>query len=383
LSANYAASGAAKTKPKAPHAAAANPASAPFEKWQQNPAELFSDPEFLNTLQAEAEKRTHTALAGLEAFRESEVTYEPSFSKTIWRRGTTELNDYAPDLPDDAPALMLVPSLINRAHIFDLYPQVSVVRYLTAHGVRPLLLDWNEPGIQERRFDCGDYVFNRVAEALNHAQSRFEHLHLLGYCMGGILALAAAQVTARTPRSLILLATPWDMEPFALPAIAEENRGTMREWIMQQDVMPDWWSTALFQLKDPFRFQRKFARFMEMNEREKHHFTQVEHWAQDGVALSRYVARECMLDWPQSNALVNRQWRVGGRIIRPDGLNCRVMTVIPQHDRIVPPDSAEPLAQIRYGRVLRPECGHIGMVAGPQAKTMLWRPVIRWCNAAS
>ncbi len=364
-----------KNRNPRPSAQAANHASAP----SVNPTDVFRDPEFLRILQREAELRTHSALDGLKHYQAIDREHEPSYCRTLWRRGTTELNDYGADLPKTAPCLLLVPSLINRAHIFDLYAEVSVVSTLVSLGVRPLVLDWNEPGLQERRFDCADYVTYRVTEALSQAQRLYDSVHLLGYCMGGILAQAAAQTAWTKPTSLILLSTPWDMSPFHLPEFTEESIAQMREWIMRQDVMPDWWSSAVFQLKDPFRFQRKFTRFLQMNEKEQQHFAFVEDWAQDGVPLSRYVARECLIDWPQSNPLLNESWRVAGHSITTHA-PCPTLCVIPKRDKIVPPTSAQPLADTA-DHILTPDCGHISLVVGQRASQSLWKPIAKWCGA--
>ena len=47
--------------------------------------------------------------------------------------------------PGGAP-LLAVPSLINRAYVLDLAPGRSLLRYLAAQGLRPLLVDWGAPG---------------------------------------------------------------------------------------------------------------------------------------------------------------------------------------------------------------------------------------------
>ncbi|MBV8738591.1 MAG: hypothetical protein JO007_15285 [Alphaproteobacteria bacterium] len=50
-----------------------------------------------------------------------------------------------------------------------------------------------------------------------------------------------------------------------------------------------------------------------------------------------------------------------------------MIVVIPGHDRIVPPSSAEALATaIPHCEVLRPALGHIGMMAAARAPDTLW-----------
>ncbi len=71
------------------------------------------------------------------------------------------------------PRVLFVPSLINRAYILDLMPEASMLRWLAAHGVRPLLLDWGWPGEVERRVHLTDYVAGRLERALAAVAGRW------------------------------------------------------------------------------------------------------------------------------------------------------------------------------------------------------------------
>jgi poly(3-hydroxyalkanoate) synthetase len=52
---------------------------------------------------------------------------------------------------------------------------------------------------------------------------------------------------------------------------------------------------------------------------------------------------------------------------------------VPGRDRIVPPESALPLAGLIAGALLhQPAAGHVGMVAGASAERALWGPLQDW-----
>jgi poly(3-hydroxyalkanoate) synthetase len=52
---------------------------------------------------------------------------------------------------------------------------------------------------------------------------------------------------------------------------------------------------------------------------------------------------------------------------------------VPARDRIVPPESALPLAALIPGATPHtPGAGHIGMAAGSAAEAALWRPLRDW-----
>ena len=104
-------------------------------------------------------------------------------------------------------AALFVPSLVNRYYVADLSGRRSFVRWFAARGWRVFVVDWGRPGTAELGYDIDDYVV-RVLEPLAEAAGRPEVA--IGYCMGGLLALA---LCARRPRmfsGLVLLATPWD-----------------------------------------------------------------------------------------------------------------------------------------------------------------------------
>jgi len=57
--------------------------------------------------------------------------------------------------------------------------------------------------------------------------------------------------------------------------------------------------------------------------------------------------------------------------------------VIPEKDHIVPPGSAAALAEAIPGAVSKSlGAGHIGMVAGGRARSMLYEPLSRWLKRA-
>ena len=122
----------------------------------------------------------------------------------IWTEGSSRLLDYGS--PDDPPVLV-VPSLVNRAYVLDLMPEHSMLRFLATEGVRPLLLDWGYPGEVERNFTLSDYIAGRLERAM---EAVGQSLTLAGYCMGGLMAVAAAHRRPDLVRRLVLLASPWD-----------------------------------------------------------------------------------------------------------------------------------------------------------------------------
>jgi poly(3-hydroxyalkanoate) synthetase len=326
----------------------------------------------------ETSAQDRALIAGIAAYRRHPWTRDLAEPPAIWAEGESRVLEYG----GAGRAVLFVPSLVNRAYVLDLAENRSMLRFLAAHGVRPLLLDWGWPGQVERRFSLTDYVAGRLERALAALGGP---VVLAGYCMGGLLAVAAALRRPEHVAGLALLATPWDfhagdaaparrvaaMLPLLEPAMA--LTGTVPIDALQ----------VLFAMLDPWAIAEKyrgFARLDPDSERARM-FVALEDWLNDGVPLAEPVARACLADWYGANAPARGQWRIAGAAVTPSALRLPCFVAVPGRDRIVPPESAVPLAGLIPGAVLhRPRAGHIGMVAGATAERELWRPLLGWLN---
>lgn len=302
---------------------------------------------------------------------------------TIWRRGNARLLDYGRDIqgPPKAYAL-LVPSLINRHYILDLSEKLSFARYLGTQGIYPLLLDWGDPGEVESGYDMADYVENVLLPALSFASTTTGHpIQLLGYCLGGVLALAATQLAPNHQvQSLALLATPWDFlsEDSQTIRLPQAQIELITRQIQAAPTVPPLLWQWLFMLRQPFAFEQKCRKYDELTGKaEKERFMLVERWLNDGVPMASPAALDCLIHWAQENQLHTGKWRVGNTIINPNSITQPCFIAIPNQDTIVPTGCATPLAtQIPHATLCTPNSGHIGMIAGRKAKRELWEPYV-------
>jgi polyhydroxyalkanoate synthase len=275
---------------------------------------------------------------------------------------------------------MFVPSLINRAYILDLMEGGSMLRWLAGQGVHPYLLDWGWPGEVERGFSLTDYIAGRLERALAAVPGP---VVLAGYCMGGLLALAAALRQPEKVSALALLATPWDFHA-ADPGVAQrvgEALPAMEAVMNFSSTLPIDALNALFTLVDPQGVGDKYRDFagQPKNSARARRFVAMEDWLADGVPLAAPVAREALGGWYGANTPARGRWRVAGLAVDPAGLEMPVFCAIPARDRLVPGVSARPLAAlVKHAAVIEPRAGHIGMIAGTHAQSVLWRPFADW-----
>ncbi len=340
------------------------------------PALAQADPEALGAaLAAETQRRLADFLSGIEAYRCRGTRRRRADPPVLWQAGGTRLLDYG----GDGAAVLLVPSLINRAYILDLTARRSFARYLAARGLRTLLVDWGTPSPEESAFTLDDYILGRLRGALDAAKAETERpVILLGYCMGGTLALPLAARHAQDLAGLCLLASPWDFhaDGGAQARLVASLQGPLASLIAAHGVLPTDALQAMFASLDPLLAARKFRGFAARDPKSAaaRDFVALEDWLNDGVPLAGPVATTCLFDWYVKNAPARGHWRVGGLPVRPQSLGIPVLNVVPSHDRIVPPASAAAVdALLPDAERWTPPLGHIGMIASPRAKRLLWR----------
>ena len=350
---------------------------------RQSVADLPPD-DFAVAVDAELRSRADIFLRGLERYRRHPYRRTLVDPPVLWRDGSLRLVDYGPT--DGAPVLV-VPSLVNRAYILDLAEGKSLLRYLADIGLRPLLVDWGRPDTTERRFNLTDYIAGRLEAAAEAAVTAAgTPVAVVGYCMGGLLALALAQRRPRLVSSLALLATPWDFHaerPGQARLLGKLAEVLARAFAALGEVPVDVLQ-MLFAALDPLLALRKFSRFATLAEGsvEERDFVAVEDWLNDGIPLALPVALECLGGWYGDNTPGRGRWQVASQPVIPARVAVPSLVVVPGQDRIVPPATAAALADgLRGSERLTPPLGHIGMMVAREAPAAVWQPLGRWLLA--
>ncbi len=342
-------------------------------------------PEFFNAVDNEARNRLSVFSQGINRYEAFPREPRPPEPPLFWQDGTTRVLDYGTGAKNARP-ILVVPSLINRGYILDLTERKSLMRHLARDGFRPFLVDWGAPGPQESKFDLTAYICWRlepVADEIFEATGKAPAL--LGYCMGGLLTLALAARRPDRVTALALLATPWDFH-----AGQDAHIRLLRAMSLGINAAIDHWGElpvevlqAMFTALDPYLTTNKFRRFADMKagSGQAGNFIALEDWLNDGVPLVGPVARECLFGWYMENAPAKGHWHVDGETVRPEDIRAPSLVVVPEKDRIVPPQSATPLADALPNATVRTvAAGHIGMVSGRRARSFLYEPLSIWLN---
>ncbi len=282
------------------------------------------------------------------------------------------------------PALFIIPSMINDSTILDLLPARSLVRWIAAQGIDTYLIDWGALTSDESLGSFDKIVEKKLMPLFEFLQNKHPaQLHAMGYCMGGVLLTALAQLSRKKCRSLIFVATPWDFHDTA-PSLSH----SIREWVpdvlpvlMHSNYMPVDWLNTVFASIDPSLGARKFSAFADMqqgSEAEKL-FVHVERWLNSGSDLPSSVAVSCIRDWYKENKPFKKKWKLLGQTIDPGVIEEPALILISKKDKIVPPKSALALFnQLPNATLSEADCGHIGMMVGEHAKDLMWNHVKEW-----
>lgn len=332
------------------------------------PLTLFID--LLRRETAASPERRAAALAGLRAYQEAPRPAPRPEKPVVARAGRAVLRDYG----GRGRTVVFVPSIINPPMVLDLARGNSLLRWLARQGVRPMLVDWGTPTPEARDEDLTRHVEQLLLPLLR--QLRRPPV-LVGYCLGGTLAIAAA--SALETAGVVTIAAPWRFAGYG-PALGpiealwqQTHDSCERLGLVPMEVL----QAGFWQL-DPGRTVAKFERFGRMAPRSAaaRAFVALEDWANGGAPLPFAAGRELFDDGFVADMPGRGRWRIEGRMVDPQALAAPALSFVSTTDRIVPAASAA-----RIGTVRELAIGHVGMIVGSSARRALWEPLAGWLRA--
>ena len=302
-------------------------------------------------------------MRGLTAYQRAPRGLTPRPRLIVARAGGASLRDCG----GAGPPIVLVPSLINPPTILDLDPAASLAEALATSG-HVLLVDWGRAS-DRTDLDLGGHIETLLLPLLAAAGASPV---LIGYCLGGTLAMAAAAL--RPVKGVATLAAPWRFDAYPDPS----RHALARLWEQAKPgaqplgVLPIEVLQAAFWSLDPERVVTKFARLAELapETKESRRFVALEEWANTGEPLPLPAARELVEDLFGANAPGRSMWSVKGRSI--DSASAPTLHFTASRDRIVPEKTAPP------GESRSCPAGHVGMVVGRSAPQHLHEPLREW-----
>lgn len=302
-----------------------------------------------------------------------------------------------------AVPVVLVPPLGVFAWIFDLMADRSMAKYFLAHGFDVYLIDWGVPREGDQDVSLERYVIDWFPKAMRaiREHSGSEQQSLLGYCMGGLLALLyLASSRDDKVANLVTIASPIDMHKMGFvgglyravskPAWAFRKLTGVQIDRMQRNLfhVPGKRLSFMFKMTNPvgtvssyLELVRNMAddeyvsRYMTMNE-----------WFTNMPDYPGATVQDVLRKLGLYNRLARGRIRLGRCEADFRDINCALLAFAGNNDKIVPVASAQAILEV-VGSTDKEfhivPGGHAGVFTGGKAAHTTWAISKDWLSTRS
>ena len=300
--------------------------------------------------------------------------------------------------PQDAegPPVLLVPAPIKRSYIWDLAPEVSVVRRWLARGYRVYLAEWTpvpeEDGEDFGLDDYGDRLLDACRRAILEDTGE-PRLVVAGHSLGGILAAIYSCLHPEHVTATILLESPLHFgeqsccfRPLvqALPH-ASQLAATFRQ-------VPGVFLNMMSALAEPhaFQWERMTDRYLSLgNPQAIATHMRVERWTHDEFALPGRLFTDIVESLYRKDDFMGGRLALNGHVIGPASLRAPLLSVVDPRSRVIPWDAMVPFHEraasprkllLRYGGDIGVNLQHVGVLVGSSAHARIWPAIFDWLD---
>jgi polyhydroxyalkanoate synthase len=302
----------------------------------------------------------------------------------VWTENKWRLLRFAPARPRFKTPVLLVPSLINRWYVLDLGTGRSLIEWLVAQGHEVFCIDWGTPGPEDRFLTWDDIAGRYLGRAVRVASryGRSGEVHVLGYCLGGTLAVSYVAAFPDRVASLLALAAPIDFD----------HAGIMGTWtriptfdvgaIFEAFGNIPWQLLQLsFHMIRPTLGAAKTVALLDRawDDEFLESFLATERWGSDNVSFPGACYVQYIEELYRRNKLIRGGFTVAGRPSELSAIKCPLLALSFAEDHIVPLASAAPLVDRVSStdkQLVVQSGGHVGAVVSRKASTRLW-PVMQ------
>ncbi len=292
----------------------------------------------------------------------------------------------ADGLPRKGPPVLFVPAPVSRYFIMDLLPGRSFAGYVAEAGYDVYIADFGTPTSEDRFADLAYYVDGLVRRCVRTVSDLTGEasINLVGYCLGGTLALLYAAFYPETVRRLVLLTTVVDGDVEGGIAWVAHKMGLAGESYEEPRLVPAAEVKSWFEMLAPGsnsvagRVSDLWDRLDDSPDRLRDVRTMAT-WVDDVVpAPGRLLAELYRKFGPGANGMMRGTATVGDRPVDFKAISMPVLAVSAEKDMIAPPAGVEAVRSIvPQVEVLRLAGGHVGIVAG-RAAAALWKRTVEF-----
>ncbi len=264
--------------------------------------------------------------------------------KVVYKNALLELIQYSPTTEKvKAEPVLITPAWIMKYYILDLSEHNSLVKYLVDKGHTVFMISWKNPSQEDHNVGLTDYLKTGLGEAISQVQRRVprQHIHGVGYCLGGTLLSMAAAWLARENRSpfcsLTLLAAQTDFSDAGdLRLFIDESQLAMLEAVMAKNgYLPKESMAGTFvMLRANYLLWSRWVKEYLMGERQ--HENDLLTWNQDATRMPARMHSEYLRQCYLNNALAGGQIMVDGKPIALSDIQVPLFVVGTAKDHVAP-----------------------------------------------
>ena len=332
--------------------------------------------------------------------RDEEVKVGTTPKHLVMRRDKVELFRYETLAQQTVSTPVLVAyGLVGRYTMADLQPDRSLVRSLLNKGLDLWLIDWGQPGRNERWLTIDDYVDDYIDAAVDRIRKETGHdrVTLLGICEGGVFTVCYAALHPEKVKNLVITITPIDFHADINDKAA--HHGFINLWTRSLDpadidklvetygVLPGEFMSSVFSIMTPMRSLTKynFDLIDVVGDEDKFmNFLRMEKWLADRPHHPGEAAKQWLKELYQDNRLIEGTFELSGRKVDLKSITAPVLNVFALDDHIIPPDCSRALGgkigSSDYTEIPLPG-GHVGLFVSSKSQGKLSQNIADWLVA--
>lgn len=288
--------------------------------------------------------------------------------------------------------ILLIPPLMVKPFIFDLFPGRSLVEFLLARGFRVYLVDFGEPDAADALVTLDDYVLRWVPDACAAVKkdARAAEISLLGYCLGATFALAhTAANRDRTVRNIVDIAAPVDVDQLGAFSWVLKVVALQAETLVRRiGNVPGGLSSAAFRVLTPAKNVLRYGDlFMNMWNREYvKGFEAMNEWIRQFIDYPQEAFLQFSREFVRKNKFVKGRMRFGRKVADLRRVRAALLVIAGRTDRVAPIRPVRAILAAVGSRdkefIVAPG-GHMGVFAGQTAPEHVWRCIADWLEPRS
>lgn len=267
--------------------------------------------------------------------------------KIVFRNHLIELIQYEPQTKTVyKEPILILPAWIMKYYILDLSPHNSLAKWLVAQGHTVFMVSWRNPDESDRNLGMEDYYRQGGMAAIDVVSTILPKtkIHLMGYCLGGTLAMIVAAAMARNKdnrlKTLSLLAAQGDFTKAGevMLFITESEISFLKNMMWEKGYLDPKHMSGSFQMLRSYDliWSKMIDDFMTGTQRG---MIDLLAWNADATRMPYKMHSEYLDKLFLNNQFADGYFRVEEEITAPKNIHLPVFAVSTEKDHIAPWES--------------------------------------------